>query len=218
MPLGAAQGLGEGPSPVPQVLEELGCAASVTQRPQRERGERAQRHRLDLLVRVLPKILDQQREARRELDEPRHAAGRQIEHLGEAARRFPTAARMRDHERDHDRKRSSRMLLAKLLPDPDDVAQHPQRHVRIAGALMLKQDVEKYLSTTQSRREKQVGVQALELLADERPRFAAECGPIDRRGHGRRQRAAQESGRVRGRLEGALEDRIVGLVGHRGAR
>jgi hypothetical protein len=86
---------------------------------------------------------------------------------------------MEDHG-DDDRERSARVVRHEAFPDAEHVAQEPQGHEGVDGALMLEEEIEKCILTrAHADAEKQVRIPAPQMLVDEASRNQLEGAPID---------------------------------------
>src|SRR5436190_109619 len=73
----------------------------------------------------------------------------------------------------------ARILAEPRFPDANDIAQHPERHERVDGALVLDEHVEKHVSSVERRREEKVAMNFAELLVHEARGLESERARVD---------------------------------------
>ncbi len=74
---------------------------------------------------------------------------------------------MTDDHGDNGRQRPG-VLLAEALPDSHEIHEHPERHVRIAPALVFEHDVHERLAAVDLGGEQQVALTVCKFRVDER--------------------------------------------------
>ncbi len=83
----------------------------------------------------------------------------QVDQVSHFHRRGPGAVVVMHHQRDHRGQPARPGMVGQVaVPDPHDVAQHPERHHRVVAALMFDQYVDECFSAVQWRGEQQIGM------------------------------------------------------------
>jgi len=142
---------------------------------------------------------------------------RSFEQVLERSRLRP-AARLVAHEHGDDRSEPRPgVFLDEAVPDPALIRERALRHRRIAGALVLEQEIHE-LATAQLGREQEVAVLIGEPGIDERAALVVQRLPHDRLADGGRHQLAQERCGACRRFERRFEQGIVRARRHERTR
>jgi hypothetical protein len=174
------------------VLQQLLEVPAIAKIAKHRHRKRRQLPPPQLLVARPHEVCEQEREARHEAGDVRDHVGRRLEQRVKRGRRTPALGCVADDGGDDEWKRSAVQLVVGL-PDPHEVHEHAQRHVRVVGALVLHQQVEQQPSISSALpwllslaampekldREQQIRVASCELGIDERACLALDGLPVD---------------------------------------